>query len=335
MKEISRKRFLRVCGAIVAGGAVTGASGVLINRNVTHTATVPSGNRQDEGSFVSPYRQVASFDIPDTIQSLAQHDGTVYVATRNEVLATGMRGKLKRGFSVAGGIIRDMAVDGDEIFLLHPASISVYSQEGRLLREWAACSELSNYCSFALSGDFVFATDMDNKNICKYTREGNLAAFISSPNGFVIPSLTFGIECAGDAIYCSNSGRHQVEKYTLDGKYIGSFGKAGGAPGLFTGCCNPVYLSCTPGGDVITSEKGDPRISCYGGDGIFRSMLLDRKLLGGGYTAYDVKVWNDRLFVAGKNKVSVFRFDGTAASASACASCGVDCPLHDGVRFNS
>jgi hypothetical protein len=335
MKEISRKKFLRVCGSIVAGGAVAGASGVLMNRSLTYKAAVPSDKRQDEAPFVSSYRQVASFDVPDAIQSLAQHDGTVYVATQNEVLATDMHGKQERRFSVANGIIRDMVVDGDGIFLLHPASISVYSRDGRLLREWAACSELSNYCSFALSRDFVFATDMDNKNICKYTREGNFVTFISSPNGFIIPSLTFGIECIGDVIYCSNSGRHQVEKYTLDGKYLGSFGKAGGAPGLFTGCCNPVYLSCTPGGDLITSEKGDPRISCYGGDGVFRSMLLDRKLLGGGYTAYDVKVWNDRLFVAGKNKVSVFRFDTAAASADACASCGVDCPLRDGLRFNS
>jgi hypothetical protein len=332
MEEISRKKFLRVCGSIVAGGAIAGVSGALINRNLTPALPVSPDSRRvpEEDTFVSPYRLVASFDFPDAIQSVAQYDGTVYVATPNKVSATDMRGKLKRQFTVANEVIRDMAVDGDEIYLLHPTSISVYSQEGQLLREWVACSELSNYCSFALSGDFVFVTDMNNKIICKYTREGSFAAFISSPNGFVIPSLTFGIECVGDIIYCSNSGRHQVEKYTLDGKYIGSFGKAGGAPGLFTGCCNPVYLLCTPGGDIITSEKGDPRISCYGGDGAFRSILLDRKLLGGGYVAYDVKMWNDRLFVAGKNKVSVFRFDDTLASAGACASCSVGCPLHAG-----
>jgi hypothetical protein len=329
MKEISRKKFLRVCGSIVAGGAIAGVSGALVNRSLTTVS--PDGMRTpDEDAFVSPYRRVASFDFPDAIQSLAQYSGTVYVATRNTVSATDMRGQLKRTFTVANEIIRDMAVDDDGIYLLHPSSVSVYSPEGRLLREWAACSELSNYCSFALSADFVFVTDMDNKNICKYTREGNFVTFISSPNGFIIPSLTFGIECVGDVVYCSNSGRHQVEKYTLDGKYLGSFGKAGGAPGLFTGCCNPVYLSCTPGGDIITSEKGDPRISCYGGDGVFRSILLDRKLLGGGYPAYDVKVWDDRLFVAGKNKVSVFRYDETLASAGACASCGVGCPLRTG-----
>ncbi|MDR0699562.1 MAG: hypothetical protein LBG28_10160 [Tannerella sp.] len=329
MKEISRKKFLRVCGSIVAGGAVAGVSGVLVNRNRMLTTSVPSGNLRgrDEGALASPYRQVALVDFPDAIQSLAQHDGTVYVAMQNEVSTMDMRGKLKGGFTVANGVIRDMAVDGGEVYLLHPTSVSVYSQQGRLLREWTACSEQSNYCSLALSGEFVFVTDMDYKNICKYTRNGDFVTFIGSPNGFVIPSLTFGIECIGDTIYCSNSGRHQVEKYTLDGKYIGSFGKAGGAPGLFAGCCNPVHLSCTSSGDIITSEKGNPRISCYGHDGIFHGILLDRKLLGGGYTAYDVKAWNDRLFVAGKNKVSIFRFDSTLASTGACASCSVGCSL--------
>jgi hypothetical protein len=329
MKEISRKKFLRVCGSIVAGGAVAGVSGVLVDRNRMLTAPVSSGHQheRDEGALVSPYRQVASVDFSDAIQSLAQDDGTVYVATRNEVATTNLRGKPTGGFTVANGVIRDMEVDGGEIYLLHPTSISVYSQQGKLLREWSACSEQSNYCSLALSGEFVFVTDMDYKNICKYTRNGDLVTFIDSPNKFVIPSLTFGIECVGDTIYCSNSGRHQIEKYTLDGKYIGAFGKAGGAPGLFTGCCNPVYLSCTPGGDIITSEKGNPRISCYGSDGLFHGILLDRRLLGGGYTAYDVKTWNDRLFIAGNNKVSVFRFDSTQASAGACASCSAGCPL--------
>jgi hypothetical protein len=332
MKDISRKKFLRTCGSIIAGGAVTGVSGVLINRNRTHTAPVTPGNMRmgDGNAFVSPYRQVASFDFSDAIQSIAQHDDTVYVATRNEVSATDMRGKLKWGFTIANEVIRDMAVDSGEVYLLHPTSISVYSQQGRLLREWAACSELSNYCSLALSGEFVFVTDMDNKNICKYTRDGDFVTFIGSPNGFVIPSLTFGIECVGNVVCCSNSGRHQIEKYTFDGKYLGSFGKAGGAPGLFTGCCNPVHLSGTPDGNIITSEKGNPRISCYGSDGVFHSILLDRTLLGGGYTAYDVKVWNDRLFVAGKNKVSIFRFDNTPASAGACASCSAGCPLRKG-----
>jgi hypothetical protein len=333
MKEISRKKFLRVCGSIVAGGAVAGMSGVLINRRAKNTGILSpdSLQLQKEDTFISPYRPVASFESPGPVQALAQSEGAVYVATANTVSVFDAMGKRLRQFSVDEAIIRDIAIDGEEIYLLHPAKICVYTHEGVLLREWEACSELSNYCSVALSADFVFVTDINNKNICKYTREGNFATFISSPNRFIIPSLTFGIECIDDVLYCSNSGRHQVESYTLDGKYLGVFGRHGAEPGLFTGCCNPVYLSHTATGDIITSEKGSPRICCYGRDGSFHSMLLDSRSLGGGNTAYDVKVWNDRLFVAGQNKVSIFRYDETLASAGACTSCGIDCPLRSGM----
>jgi hypothetical protein len=335
MKEISRKKFLRVCGSVIAGGAVAGMSGVLIDRRMKNSGFLSPDNLQlqKERTFVSPYRPVSSFESPDPIQALAQNEGVVYVATTNTVSVFDAYGKRQRQFLTGEEIVRDIAIDGGEIYLLHPAKICVYSLNGEHLREWEACSELSDYCSFVPASDFVFVTDINNKNICKYTREGNFVTFINSPNRFIIPSLTFGIECIDDVLYCSNSGRHQVESYTLDGEYLGVFGRHGTAPGLFTGCCNPVYLSHTATGDVITSEKGSPRICCYGRDGSFRSMLLDSQSLGGGNTAYDIKIWKDRMFVAGKNKVSVFRYDETLASTGACTSCGIDCPLRSEITI--
>jgi hypothetical protein len=62
-------------------------------------------------------------------------------------------------------------------------------------------------------------------------------------------------------------------------------------------------------------------------------MLLDSRSLGGGNTAYEVKVSNDRMFVAGKDKISVFRYDETLASAGACSSCAIDCPLRTDVNI--
>jgi hypothetical protein len=339
MKEISRKKFLRVCGAIVAGGTVAGVSGVLLDREAMNAGRPASAglNRADgDNTFVSPYRLVSSFETTAPVRALALHGATAYVATDGMLLVLDMRGKLQSKFSVgdeADNVIRDMAVGDDgAIYILHPAAVSVWSPDGTMLRRWEACSELSNYCSIALAREFVFVTDMDGKNICKYTGEGNFVTFISSPNRFIIPSLTFGIECIDDIIYCSNSGRHQVESYTLDGKYLGVFGRHGSTPGMFTGCCNPVHLAQTANGDIITSEKGSPRICCYGRDGAFRSMLLDGRTLGGGNTAYDVQVRNDRIFVAGKNKVSVFRYDKTLAAAGACASCAVNCLLREGTN---
>ncbi|MDR3366203.1 MAG: hypothetical protein LBO71_04470 [Prevotellaceae bacterium] len=333
---ITRKKFLRVCGAIAAGGAVAAVSGTLMRRALTSpgggapsgsVAAAADGLRRAQGeAFASPYRLVAAFATEQAVESLALRGDELYVAAANDVAAYDRYGTLLRRFA-ADEPVRDMAVADDGIYLLHPNRVSVYSPSGERLRSWEACSDLSDYCSLALAAGCVFATDVRNKNICKYTAEGNFVKFIDSPNGFVIPSYTFGIENVGGELYCSNPGRHQVERYTVEGEYLGAFGRRGVAPGMFTGCCNPVHLSCTPGGDVVTSEKGDPRISCYGRDGAFRGVLLDGKMLGGGRIAYDVKVQGDKIVVAGKKRVAIFRYDSTRTANTACGGCGVSCPL--------
>ena len=81
------------------------------------------------------------------------------------------------------------------------------------------------------------------------------------------------------------------------------------------------------GGELLTSEKGIPRVSCYDKEGKFRSVLLDSKALGGGHTAYDVRIMKDRLIVAGGDKISVFQYNKTMSQETACGQCDKDCPL--------
>ena len=122
---------------------------------------------------------------------------------------------------------------------------------------------------------------------------------------------------------------------------VSSFGEAGLAAGRFSGCCNPVYVTASPTGEILTSEKGVPRISCYSPSGEFRSILLDEKTLGGGRDAYEMRILdNDKIVVAGKNSISTYQYDiqlakasAQASSSSACALCGIDCPLRVGVTI--
>ena len=333
MNDLSRKKFLRAIGSMIAGGAVAGVSGALIAGKAlapvfpgpaTGGAPRPAGRKG--GAFVSPYKRVSSFSIPQDIKAFEQWADRLYVAVANEVMVFDYYGKLLHRFP-CGEVVRDMAVGPEGVFVLYPSRIEVRTPEGKLLGEWEACSDLSNYCSLALAPGSVFVSDMAGRNICKYTAGGVFERFIAGPDAFVIPSLSFDVAYAKGRLYCSNPGRHQVERYTLEGEYAGAFGRRGSAPGSFGGCCNPVHLAYTEGGEIITSEKGNPRISCYGSDGTFRSLLLDSASLGGGHAAYDVKVRDDRLFVAGQAKVSVFRYDKRLSGASACGGCNAVCPL--------
>jgi len=198
-------------------------------------------------------------------------------------------------------------VSGGEIYILYPISIEVYSMDGQKIRYWEARSNQSDYCSFTVFGDYIFVTDAANKEICQYTTDGFFVRFIRSPRGFIIPSYSFGIDVWNDTVYVSNSGRHMIETYTLDGDFISSWGSPGAEPGLFAGCCNPVFISFAPDGTLITSEKGIPRISNYDRNGNLIAVWLNRSMLGGATTAREVRKIDDKLFVAINNRITVFQ----------------------------
>ena len=255
-----------------------------------------------------PYKKASSFEIPVEINRFELTDGKLFISAGESVYIYNTEGEQIKSFPVKK-YVRDITTEEDNIYVLYPTFIEVYTINGELLRMWEACSDLSDYCSFTLAGDFVFVTDVENKNICKYTKEGNFVKFIQSPRGFIIPSYSFDITCLNDTVYCVNSGRHLVEKYTLNGDFVSAFGGPGAEQGFFAGCCNPVYITFTPEGNLITSEKGNPRIGTFERNGDFRKTLLNSRLLGGGSNAYETEIYDGRLFVAGKNKITVYEYD--------------------------
>lgn len=318
---------------MIAGGTILGLSGVTLWKNYQHQTNSSSEIATDiqavAEEFQSPYKLVSSFSVPDQINSFELLGDRVVVATANSIYIYRANRSLESQFSFEG-TLRDIAIGQDEIYLLFPSRIEVYNQQGQPQRHWEAPNSTADFCSLAVGDGVVFATDAGNKNIAQYSTSGELRRTIESPNRFIIPSYTFGITYADGAFYCSNPGRHQVEKYSSEGDYLGAFGEAGGTTGKFCGCCNPVHLSYTPTGEIITSEKGSPRISCYSSNGQFQSQLLDSKMLGGGKVAYRVKVASDKLLVAGNKMVSTFQYDRSLAANSACSSCGINCPLREG-----
>jgi hypothetical protein len=329
MGNISRKNFLRKMGSIVAGGSIAGVSGVVISKNLkSENPTQPHNDNSENPA--SPYKPTVVFTAPGgTVEAFDCHNGKLYAAGNNTITVMDDYGKTLARFDDPNGLTRDMAVDETGIYLLRPDAVTVYSHHGEPIRQWEACSSLSDYCSMALAGEFLFVTDRDNKNICKYTRQGEFKQFIESPNRFIIPSLTFGIAYAGGNIYCANSGRHQVEIYSLEGNYKGKFGAAGSGQGHFCGCCNPTHLAATPNGEIITSEKGSPRISCYSPGGNFQSTLINNKMLGTNTAASKVKVAGAKLFTACADKITVYEYDPQLAATGSCSGCGVNCLLRN------
>ena len=332
--NMSRRRFLQVGGSIMLGAAFAGVMGRSLWKMLTNPADIFYDGKEakrmkdelERVQFVSPYRRTFGFVVPDEITALELIGDQIVVGTSNNIYRYGINGELQGNFSVRSGL-RDVAVYNDKLYLLFPSRIEVYDRQGEAIKEWEACSDDADYCQLTVLKEGVFVTDAAAKNICQYKPDGTLARFIKSPNGFVVPSYSFGITNFNGHVFCSNPGRHIVEQYTVNGEYVASFGKSGMGAGEFSGCCNPVQIIATEKGELLTSEKGLPRISCYGSDGTFHSILLDDKALGGGHSAYDMRMLGDKLIVSGGNKISVFQYDARRSAQTLCGTCTIECPL--------
>jgi sugar lactone lactonase YvrE len=218
---------------------IAGFGYYIIHATMSENKTITSDNEKNENAFVSSYQKVDSFETDSDILSFCISNNTIYVAFANEVSVFDLAGKQLYDFKIDEGI-RDILVEDAIIYLLYPTTIEHYSLEGKKIDEWQACSNNSDYCAITASLEYVFVTDAENKLIHQYDKEGALMRFIKSPNGFIIPSYSFDIININDTLYCSNSGRHQIESYTINGEFIAAFGQAGAQAGAFSGCCNPV-----------------------------------------------------------------------------------------------
>lgn len=331
---MDKREFLKISGSLAVGGIIISIAGRGMWNILKHPDKIFYDSKRarsyallkEDENFVSPYRRVYGFMVPDDICGMDVAEGSIYIAMQNNISVYGLSGELQTNFPTPSDL-RDIIVYDGLIYALFPTRIEVYDRQGDIKQKWDACSENSDYCSLAVCQDGAFVTDAANKNICQFGLDGTLTRFIQSPNGFIVPSYCFGITYMDGIIYCSNPGRHLVESYTTDGEFVASFGKSGAESGAFSGCCNPAIITPSNSGELLTSEKGIPRISCYQTDGTFRSVLLDRKALGGGHNAYDFRVMKDKLIVAGGDKVSVFQYDKRLSLQTACGQCDADCPL--------
>jgi hypothetical protein len=119
--------------------------------------------------------------------------------------------------------------------------------------------------------DAVLVADAAARVIRRYDLRGAVQGVIGARNktgGFMLPngSLDFDVDAEG-VVHATDSGRHQVTSWTLDGTMVASFGRFGMAkPEDFVGCCNPVNVAIAPDGSLVTAEKMVARVKVFGKD---------------------------------------------------------------------
>jgi hypothetical protein len=201
----------------------------------------------------------------------------VYALGDGEVRVFDTAGRLARTWKVPEtASCLGVAPDG-RVAVGSPGRVDVYSDSGTHVGGFAAGTRETpaDVTAVRWLHDSVLVADAVARVIRRCDIRGTEHGVIGAQNktgGFMLPnkSLDFAVDAAG-VVYATDTGRHRVTSWTLDGTMVASFGKFGMAkPEDFVGCCNPVNVAVAPDGSIVTAEKMIARVKVFDKD---RSLL--------------------------------------------------------------
>ena len=188
----------------------------------------------------------------------------------DEVRAFAASGKLLHAWPApAGATCLAIGPDG-RVFVGSPGRVDICAADGRRLGGFpvANAGRPAAITSIRVFRHEVLVGDAAARCVCRYDATGRALGLVGNQDatrGFMLPnrSLDFDVSTGG-LIYATDTGRHRVAAWTLEGSLTGTFGRFGHAnPEDFVGCCNPVNLAIAPDGTVVTGEKMIARVKVY------------------------------------------------------------------------
>jgi hypothetical protein len=211
----------------------------------------------------------------------ASRDGHVWVAGDRAARLFTPAGKQLKEFPFESQPHALRETEEGQLFVAFARAFEVYDSSGTRLMRSPRLGETTFITSLAVHGRTVYLADAGQREVIICDREsgdeidrfGKRDAGRNNP-GFEVPSPYFDLAVAGDGrLRIVNPSRLRVETYSLDGRFLSSWGQAGMQIDRFCGCCNPVYFALAANGDFITSEKGLTRVKMFGSDGQFKGVV--------------------------------------------------------------
>jgi hypothetical protein len=197
---------------------------------------------------------------------------------------------------------------GDTVYASTVELVYLIGPDVKLIGEWGPYESNCIITSVSANKNYLAIADAGNKRVFIVKKDGVVFSMLGqSGENFLIPSPYFDVNLTDDnTLYLANTGNFRIEKWTIDGKLLLSFGEPGTAPESFCGCCNPAHFTVIPQG-IITAEKGINRIKIMGQEGGFieyvssendfiASVPLD-VASAGGKTIYGANPADSKLYV--------------------------------------
>jgi len=209
----------------------------------------------------------------------ASGDDRILALGDNEICAFDANGAVRGWKAPDGAACLTVAPDG-RLYVGSLGRVDIFGADGRGAGGFFAgeAGKPAAVTAIKAHGTEVLVADANARIIRRYDAAGRQIGEIGNQNrtrGFILPNraLDFDIDPSG-VVYATDSGRHRVAAWTLDGTSLGFFGRfSQREPGGFVGCCNPVNLALRPDGKIVTGEKMVARVKVYEPDGTLLALI--------------------------------------------------------------
>jgi streptogramin lyase len=159
--------------------------------------------------------------------------GGLFVAGDTSVSSFDPEGRRTGSFDT-GDAAFCVAVDFDGGLVLGMKDhVEIRDPEGARREAWAGLGEDARLSSVAASATQVVAADAGNRLVWRFDRSGALAGTVGEEPrpggiaGFVVPSPFFDVAFGPDgSLWIADPGRQKVERYSPDGTWKSSWGRA-------------------------------------------------------------------------------------------------------------
>lgn len=200
--------------------------------------------------------------------------------------------------------------------LLLAGGRDLYRQRNGVIEAWAELPEpAARITSLAGAPDGgAWVADAGSRSVWRLAVDGSvrlrLGSATASPPAFHVPSPFFDLVPTIDGgAWVANPGHHRVERWTAIGQRVAQWGRAGGAEGLFAGCCNPADLALLPDGRLVCGEKGAQRLIVFTPQGRAQAAVAEPQRFSTGSQGLDLAVdGRGRIWALDRSSRKLHRF---------------------------
>lgn len=231
------------------------------------------------------YRQAGSIagkggaphQFSHSITGLAlDRNGLLYASGDSEIKVFDAAGKREKRWTTLRPVLAVAVSRQGLVYAGEEGQIEIFDPATRNVRVWRDEKMLGRVTAIGFAGDSVLAGDAAARAIRRLDHTGRCLGTIGTDNnvgGLLIPNgvVSFAVDQEG-VIHAANPGKHRVERYSLEGRLLGHFGRFNfHDPAGFTGCCNPTNVAVSD--RIYVTEKAGPRLKVYSRGGEFEGVI--------------------------------------------------------------